>query len=286
MKLFKTLWGVSECNTPELWELTLKRIRADGFDGIEMCIGQFFPFKADPERFRALLKESGLLVVAQIHTCGYPVPASGVQAHIESFRNLVKESLEWNPVCINSHSGKDSFRADDAITFFEAAVKIEKEFGIPIFHETHRQRILHSPFVYRELMPRLPADLKLTADLSHWCVSLERCMSDENDADFWPEVLADVARRTYHIHARVGWAQSPQVADPESPEHHADVEVHFKWWDAIVESMRQRNIPIYVEPEFGPYPYLQALPYTLVPVVDLWAVNSKFGAKLRTRYQQ
>ncbi len=31
---------------------------------------------------------------------------------------------------------------------------------------------------------------------------------------------------------------------------------------------------VYMEPEFGPDPYLQALPFTKQPVADLWDVNN------------
>lgn len=38
---------------------------------------------------------------------------------------------------------------------------------------------------------------------------------------------------------------------------------------------------IYIEPEFGPAPYLQALPYTNVPVADLWQINSWVHQRVR-----
>lgn len=284
-RLIKTLWGVTETSRVECWPHLFERIKADGFDGIELCIGPFFPFTQDRDRFHRLLQASGLALVAQIHTCGYPVSSGNVQDHIASFATLAEQAARWQPVLINSHSGKDSFSRADAMTFFTASMDVERQIGIPIAHETHRQRILHSPFAYRDLMSALPRDLKLTADLSHWVVGLERCMSSERDAEFWPAVLDDVAARTSHIHARVGWAQSPQVADPEAPEHHADVEAHFSWWDTIVRSMRMRNVDVTIEPEFGPYPYLAALPYTKMPVADLWDVNSKFGKRLQERYR-
>lgn len=43
--------------------------------------------------------------------------------------------------------------------------------GFEVYHETHRKRYLHSPWVTAELLPKFP-DLKLVADLSHWiCVA-------------------------------------------------------------------------------------------------------------------
>ena len=51
--------------------------------------------------------------------------------------------------------------------------------------------------------------LKLTADLSHFCVVAERVFAADDDD--WAEVLHEVANHTRHIHARVGYAQGPQV---------------------------------------------------------------------------
>ena len=41
---------------------------------------------------------------------------------------------------------------------------------MPVVHETHRQRLLYSPYPSAELLalPELAA-LKINADLSHWC---------------------------------------------------------------------------------------------------------------------
>ena len=40
---------------------------------------------------------------------------------------------------------------------------------------------------------------------------------------------------------------------------------------------------IYVEPEFGPAPYMTHLPYTDMPVADLWAINSWIHQRIRVR---
>jgi sugar phosphate isomerase/epimerase len=288
-QLFKTMWGVPEVADPAQWESLFQRIRADGFDGIEAPHGVAtapFPFHSDIAEFRRLMDLHGLRLVVLVPTCGYPLGADTVDAHIASFRKLCTEAMAFGPDMINSHSGKDSFTNDEAIKFFTAAVKVEKELGIPIAHETHRSRILYSPMAYRDLMPRLPAGIKLTADLSHWAVVCERLLNAKSDAEFWPAVLADVAKRTIHIHARVGWMASAQVADPDAPEHAKDVAAHMEWWDAIVADMDRRGCPVRMEPEFGPYPYLPHLPYTMVPVADLWQLCTKFGRRLQERYER
>lgn len=43
--------------------------------------------------------------------------------------------------------------------------------------------------------------------------------------DDWNTILKLVADRTFHIHARVGYAHGPQVPDPSAPEYLGALEV-------------------------------------------------------------
>ena len=282
VKLYKTLWGVPEVAQPVLWGSMFKQFRQDGFNGIELCgAGPFYPFAGKDDELQRHLRENDLGLIVQLHTLDYPVPSANWQKHVDSLRSKVETVVGLKPEIVNCHSGKDSFRLEDSVRFFEEAVKIEKEFGVVMTHETHRQRIIHSPFVLRDLAPHLPSELKLNADLSHFVCVCERSLSDELDKDFWPEVLDIVAQRCHLIHARVGFSQGPQVNDPFAPEHADDVVAHMGWWKKIAQSMKQRGVVPRVEPEFGPYPYQPHLPYTMQPTADLGEINRKFGAKVR-----
>lgn len=289
MKLFKTLWGVVDALDDKL----LKRIKADGFDGIEICATvSLCPFKDDAAAstaFRSLLTDNGLLVIAQIHTMDIPVRSSSVADHLAHFKELLVLAMKWQPIVINCHSGRDAWTVAQCATFFAEAEKIVAELAVPVpvCHETHRSRIFYSPFRYYELMQAgsLPATLKVTADLSHWCVVAERCFDDALDADFWPAVLADVAKRCTLIHARVGAGQTPQIMDPEDVQANgADVAAHFKWWKAIAVTMKAHGRELIIEPEHGGDPYLHRLPYTHQPIYDVWSVNTKLGKRIRSEF--
>lgn len=92
----------------------------------------------------------------------------------------------------------------------------EKE-GIAIYHETHRGRILYNPWITRDICKVFPT-LKLTADLSHWCVVAERIFDPASGLDDdWQEILDIVSERTHHIHARVGYEEGPQVCISNGP---------------------------------------------------------------------
>jgi hypothetical protein len=71
------------------------------------------------------------------------------------------------------------------------------------------------------------------------------------------------------------------VTDPEAPEHAATTAIHLGWWRTLATAMRARTgAPALVAPEYGPYPYLPALPHSLAPVADLDAICRAAAARL------
>lgn len=90
-------------------------------------------------------------------------------------------------------------------------------------------------------------ELPLTADLSHWCCACESLLEDQ------PQTLAQVLPLVRHVHARVGHAQGPQVADFRAPEAKPALDAHLAWWDAIVALRRAAGAErMTFTPEFGP----------------------------------
>ena len=217
MQLVKTLWGMTELESPELWFSTFRRIKSDGFDAIEASPTTLRPFAGSYTVLRDHLDTVGLAIVVQVQTCGYPVPVASSAEHIASLRSQCLSALPLRPVMFNVHGGKDSFTRTEAEEFFVGAVAVEDEFGIRMVHETHRRRIMYSPFVLRDMT--LPRAVKLNADISHWTVVCGRCLEDGNadGAEFWSAVLAELSERCCYIHARVGSSEAPQVSDPLRP---------------------------------------------------------------------
>ena len=75
-----------------------------------------------------------------------------VEDHISSFRSLVTEAKQSGAIFVNSHSGCECWSIDESREFLQEALKIEKEIGIDVMHETHRKRILWNPFNYRDVL--------------------------------------------------------------------------------------------------------------------------------------
>lgn len=299
--LVRTTWGVTEFGSPATWDDVLGRLKGLHYAAIEHCIGPFDSFQADPALGRQLRTKHGLDAIGQLHTCGYPVASRRVEDHVKSFSQLVQLAKAAGVIFANSHSGHDSWSLEESLQFFREANKIAHEAGLLVTHETHRRRALYSPWRSTEIITALP-ELRITADLSHWAVVSERIFDDPADAEWWPKTLSLVASRAALIHARVGYAQGPQVPHPAAPEYAAgmcqcmhmrclfphqlpsELAAHEKWWDAIVASMRSQGRRVYVEPEHGPAPYLHTLAFTNVPVADLWEVNTWIGKRLQARY--
>jgi sugar phosphate isomerase/epimerase len=248
-------------------------VKKEGYDGIEA----WWPAEASAqtELFEALKKYD--LKVGFL--CG-----SGEAAHQEHLANF-KRSIDactatryQKPVYINCHSGRDFFTYEQNKLFIDHTTKSTKETGVPIYHETHRSRMLFAAHIARQFIERNPA-LRLTLDISHWCNVHESLLADQQ------QTVAMALERTDHIHARIGHPEGPQVNDPRAPEWEDAVKAHFGWWDTVIERKKQQGAQVTILTEFGPPDYLPTLPYTKQPVADQWAINVHMMNIIRKRYQ-
>ncbi|WP_409342902.1 sugar phosphate isomerase/epimerase family protein [Paenibacillus sp. MBLB4367] len=249
LKVFKSLWGMEGT-----LEQQVKQVAAAGYHGIETGL----PAPDQKEAFKALLAEHKLDYIAMLFTQG--------PDHADSFKRQLDASAEFRPVQITSHSAKDSMEFADQAAFFSKALELEREYGIPVGHETHRMRAMFTPWTTAKLLREFP-DLKITADFSHWCCVCESLLGDQADN------LALAFERTLHIHGRVGYAEGPQVPHPAAPEYAAELAAHEGWWSSILRLKAAKGVPLATfTPEFGPPGYMHTLPFTKQPVADLWDV--------------
>jgi hypothetical protein len=146
---------------------------------------------------------------------------------------------------------------------------------VPVSFETHRSRSLFNPWAITDLLGAVP-QLRLTADLSHWCCVAERLMTPEL------EPIQAMAERVDHIHARVGQAQGPSVGHPFAPEAAEALDAHRRCWQLFTQAQQARGLtPRTITPEFGPDGYLPCLPFSGEPVADLLEINTAMARWLR-----
>ncbi len=245
--VFRALWGM----TGPLHE-QIERVAAAGYDGFELWPSQWTIARQDMQRLAA---DHGLKMIVGA--------AISDQAELEAALN---ELAAFDPVRINLHSGRDNMTAREASDFFEESLRVEAQIGVPVGHETHRGRILFTPWTTAEYLRQYDA-LRITADYSHWVNVCERLPDDEAAA------LELANSRTIHIHGRVGYEEGPQVPDPAAPEYAAQLAWHEQQWSRIRSFHEQADAPLLTfTPEYGPPNYLHTLPHTHVPVADLWQV--------------
>lgn len=264
LQIFATNWGFSGT-----WDEFCAKAKKEGYDGIEV----WWPsHEADRNSLFETLKKHDLKF-AFLFGSG----EKDFSKHESQFKEFLVEACKSKPAYLNGHSGKDYFTADQKEKLIVYANNLSKEMRVPIYHETHRGRALYSAPVTAELMKKIPA-LRLTLDISHWCNVHESYLSDQE------ETIALALDRTDHIHARIGHPEGPQVSDPRAPEWKQAVEIHFAWWDKVVEAKKRAGAPMTFLTEFGPPDYMPTLPYTRQPVANQWEINVHMMEVLRKRY--
>ncbi|KAJ3103080.1 hypothetical protein HDU96_009404 [Phlyctochytrium bullatum] len=279
LRLFHSLWGTPKSQ----WDSFFSRIRQRGFAGVEASLSDIhFDDGTGPatDRFFRLLKENNLDWICGIYTSwdDYATAWSHSQNadpahHIAQFRTQLSvlahsPSIRRIPVHINSHTGSDCLAEAEAAQVFEGVLEVQRELlpvvneraakegrgtlRIRVSHETHRGRILFSPWAALRLASRFTAPrpladdgrLLFTLDLSHWVVVSERLLP--------VDILRPVLEATAHVHARAGTPQHPQVDDPASAADAEWVAAFDAVWSEVWRAQRGRGEVSTVTPEYGP----------------------------------
>jgi len=243
-----------------------------GYDGIELSLKM--GDRAATDATLEAAKRHSLQFIAQHWETANP--------DIEAHKAELARRLEWladaKPLFINTQTGRDFFPFAQNKEILQAALAFAAERGVRILHETHRGKFSFCAATTAAFLRELP-NLRISADFSHWCVVSESLLADQ-------AMSLDLAiERTDHIHARVGFAEGPQVSDPLAPEHADALAAHLSWWDRIVKRHSDLDATtLTVTPEFGPWPYMPSLPHTRMPVADQWELNVRMMGMLKQRW--
>ncbi len=267
LKVLATNWGFDGT-----MDAFCAKAKKEGYNGIE----NWWPENKNEqdEVFAALKKHE--LEIGFLYGAWQTNPAEHL-SHFKKVMDAIAKQKIQSPLYINLHSGRDYFSFDDNKKFIEYTNALAKDTGIPIYHETHRGRMLYAAHVAKDFIHKYP-ELKLTLDISHWCNVHESLLDDQ------PEAIELALQRTEHIHARIGYAEGPQVNDPRAPEWDGTVKQHFAWWDKVVERKKKNGETMTFLTEFGPPLYMPTLPYTLQAVSNQWDINVYMLQLLRKRY--
>lgn len=272
--VLQSLWGFEGS-----LERAIHRSRLQGFDGLELNVGHACLRGLDPPAVREALAGGERQLILELVTGGDYVPDLNCppDRHLEELEVLLQQARALAPLQVTVITGSDSWSWPVQRVFWGGALALVERSGLAVSFETHRSRCLANPWRIARTLEAFPA-LRLTADLSHWCVVAERLMTPDL------EPIQAMADRVDHIHARVGWSQGPQVSHPFAPEHRRALEAHAACWELFAARRRQRGAagPSFT-PEFGPDGYLPTLPFTDQPVADLEELNRSMAVWLRQR---
>ncbi len=264
LKLLATNWGFDGS-----YDAFCAKAKAAGYDGIEVWL--------PGEKERPMLMEA----VAK-HGLEYGFLCGSGEAdfakHFTQFEKMLRDGVALKPLYFNCHSGRDWFDFEQGKRFVELGLEVSKSSGVPVYHETHRGRLMFAAQITRKYLEAYPG-LRLTLDVSHWTNVHESLLEDQ------AETMKFALARTEHIHARIGHQEGPQVNDPRAPEWKSAVDAHFAWWDTVVKRKASEGQPMTILTEFGPPTYLPTVPYTFQPLADQWDVNVFMMKTLRERYR-
>jgi sugar phosphate isomerase/epimerase len=265
---FCPYWGSESLGISEF----CARAKSAGYDGIELSLAL-----DDEGRRDELLRETrnqSLLLIAQHWETSRP----DFSAHKLEYTRRLEWLAAARPLFINSQTGRDWFSFEQNRELLAVAADLASATELRILHETHRGKFSFAAGVTAAFLAADPA-LRISADFSHWCVVSESLLEDQGPS------LDLAIERSDHIHARVGFAEAPQISEPRSPEHAEALAAHLGWWDRIVGLHRRRGTEfLTVTPEFGPWPYMPSLPYTRQPIADQWSLNRFMMDMLRERW--
>ena len=239
----------------------IEKAMEEGYDGVELNVPFDHKFV---ETLQNKIEKSGAIFIAQQFL---PPKVETLGEYRKRLQKYLLHLASLKPLFINSHTGKDFFSFDENCIAVQDAIDIFKKTGVKIIHETHRGRFAFHPASILPYLQKLET-LKFTADFSPFCVVSESLLDDQE------HIMNEIIPRCSYIHARVGFNQAAQVNHPFAPEWSTTIDHFLKWWQQIIDSAKSKGETVFhVCPEFGPAPYMPALPFTQQPISCQWDIN-------------
>jgi sugar phosphate isomerase/epimerase len=185
-----------------------------------------------------------------------------VGAYIKQMKKKLLELIALRPPFINSHTGKDYFSFEDNCRVIEACMNISSKTGTRILHETHRSRFSFHAATLLPYLKKFP-ELELVGDFAHFCTVSESMLQDQE------EIIEQIVPHVSYIHVRVGHDQSPQVNDLFAPEWQTHFNRFAGWWQDVIYTKVAAGCKNFtITPEYGPFPYMPQIPFTLAPACN------------------
>ncbi|WP_199201402.1 sugar phosphate isomerase/epimerase family protein [Mesorhizobium sp. 131-3-5] len=241
LKVLQSIWAM-ERREPDGFERTLdenlRMIAEAAFDGVSIFVSS----REQTQAIKQALGGTDLLVEA----CGLP-------ASDDDLRRQIDFAGELGALHFNVQPDVRLRRLIDGIELIERWMKIGDGAGLPVYFETHRNRLTTDLFFTLDLLEAVPT-MPLLADLSHFLVGREFAwpVSDENH-----RLIERILDSSWAFHGRVASREQVQI-EISFPHHQMWVNLFAGWWRYGFESWRRRagfDAQLSFTCELGPRPY-------------------------------
>jgi hypothetical protein len=239
--VFQSLWAMerrhTDGNERSLHD-NIAMIADAGFEGISA----HYTNRADVVRLNEIMRGSGLEIE------GVCFPRS-----VEDLRLPLELASEFPVRHINLQPDVRLRRVEDCLPLLDGWMRLAENAGIPVFIETHRDRMTTDLFFTLDLLDRRP-ELPLLADLSHFLVGREFAfpVEEENHA-----LIRRILDNSHAFHGRVASREQVQI-EISFPHHRPWLDLFLDWWDYGFRAWRTRSAAdaaLVFTCELGPKPY-------------------------------
>lgn len=239
--VFQSLWAMERLHRdghePTLEE-NIARIAETGFDGISA----HYTNRADVLRLHEAISGTGL----RIEGVCFP-------RHVDDLRHTLELAQEFPVSHIDLQADIRPRRVEDCLPLLDGWMRLAEEAGVPVFIETHRNRITSDlPFTL-DLLEQRP-DLPLLADLSHYLVAREFAFPVEDESH---RQIHRILHNAQAFHGRIGSCEQIQI-EISFAHHRPWVDLFLDWWDYGFRHWRSRapdTAELVFTCELGPRPY-------------------------------
>ncbi|WP_428424100.1 sugar phosphate isomerase/epimerase family protein [Pararhizobium sp.] len=239
--VFQSLWAMERRHTdgfePSL-AANIGMIAKAGFDGIST----HYTNRNDVAAIDAAIRDTALKIE------GVCFPRT-----VEDLILPLELATEFPVSHINLQPDVRLRRVEDCLPLLDGWMRLAKDAGIPVFVETHRDRMTADLFFTLDLLDQRP-ELPLLADLSHFLVGREFAfpVDDENHA-----LIHRILRNAHAFHGRVASREQVQI-ELSFPHHRPWLDLFLTWWEEGFQSWRSRagdDAELVFTCELGPKPY-------------------------------
>lgn len=239
--VFQSLWAMERRHTDgherSLAE-NIAMIAAAGFDGISA----HYTNRMDVVRLNEAIRGTGLKIE------GVCFPRS-----VEDLRLSLELAAAFPVSHINLQPDVRLRRVEDCLPLLDGWMRLAADAGVPVFVETHRDRMTTDLFFTLDLLDQRP-DLPLLADLSHFLVGREFAfpVQEENHA-----LIRRILDNAHAFHGRVASREQVQI-EISFPHHRPWLDLFLDWWGYGFRQWRARaadDAALVFTCEFGPKPY-------------------------------